>query len=146
MRIRAALSGVLAAGAGIATGELFAALVVPAAGPVVGVGGVIIDATPTPVKEWAVRTFGTNDKPLLLTGIAAGLVVFAAIVGVLGLRRRVYGLAGAALLGLAGAAAAASRPAAGLLDGLRALLGGAVAVAAPLLLRRRVAGFPAAGP
>ncbi|GIG50515.1 molybdopterin-dependent oxidoreductase [Dactylosporangium siamense] len=146
MRIRAALSGVLAAGAGIATGELFAALVVPAAGPVVGVGGVIIDATPTPVKEWAVRTFGTNDKPLLLTGIAAGLVVFAAIVGVLGLRRRVYGLAGAALLGLAGAAAAASRPAAGLLDGLPSLLGGAVAAGALLLLLRRLAGFPAAAP
>ncbi|MFC4997306.1 molybdopterin-dependent oxidoreductase [Dactylosporangium cerinum] len=119
-------------------GALFAALVVPAAGPVVGVGGVIIDATPTPVKEWAVRTFGTNDKPLLLTGIAAGLVVFAAVVGVLGLRRRVYGLAGAALLGLAGAAAAASRPAAGLLDGLPSLLGGAVAAGALLVLLVRL--------
>ncbi|MEV4518148.1 molybdopterin-dependent oxidoreductase [Dactylosporangium sp. NPDC049525] len=139
LKIRAACSGVLAAAAGIAIGELFAALVVPAAGPVVGVGGVIIDATPTPVKEWAVRTFGTNDKPLLLTGIAAGLVVFAAVVGVLGQRRRVFGLAGAALLGLAGAAAAASRPAAGPLDGLPSLLGGAVAAGALLLLLRTLA-------
>lgn len=144
MKPFAALAGVLAAGAGIATGELFAALVVPAAGPVVGVGGVIIDATPTPVKEWAVRSFGTSDKPLLLTGIAAGLVVFAAVVGVLGLRRRVFGLAGAALLGLAGAAAAGSRPAAGLLDPLPSLIGGAVAAVALLLLLRRLQ--PLAGP
>ncbi|MET7421405.1 molybdopterin-dependent oxidoreductase [Dactylosporangium sp. NPDC005555] len=136
MKLRAALAGILAAAAGIATGELFAALVVPAAGPVVGVGGVIIDATPTPVKEWAVRTFGTNDKPLLLTGIAAGLIVFAAVVGVLGARRRVYGLAGAAVLGVAGALAAASRPAAGPLDGLPSLLGGLVAAGALVLLLR----------
>jgi DMSO/TMAO reductase YedYZ molybdopterin-dependent catalytic subunit len=140
MRIRAAVAGVLAAALGIAIGELFAALAVPTAGPVVGVGGVVIDATPTPVKEWAVRTFGTNDKPLLLAGIAAGLVVLAAVVGVLGLRRRLLGLAGAALLGLAGALAAAGRPAAGVPAALPSLLGGLVAAGALLLLLRALAG------
>ncbi|GAA1559325.1 sulfite oxidase [Dactylosporangium maewongense] len=136
MRIRAALAGITAAAAGIAAGELLAALAVPAAGPVAGVGGVIVDATPTAVKEWAVGTFGTHDKPLLLTGIAVVLAAFAALVGVLGLRRQAFGLAGAAVLGLAGAAAAASRPAAGPLDGLPSLLGGVVAAAALVLLLR----------
>ena len=57
----------------------------PAAGrPLVAVGGAVIDATPTPVKEFAVRTLGTYDKPVLLGGIGLALVVFAAVIGVAG--------------------------------------------------------------
>ncbi|WP_433606740.1 molybdopterin-dependent oxidoreductase [Dactylosporangium sp. CA-139114] len=123
---RSGLAGLLAAAAGVAVAELIAALTDPAAGPAVAVGGVLVDAAPTPVKEFAVRTFGTADKPVLLGGIAVALAVVAVVVGLLAARRRRYGTAGAALFAVVGAAAALSRPAAGPLAVLPSLVGGAV--------------------
>ena len=61
-RLMYAVSGVLAAAAGMAVGHLVAAFVNPSASPVLAVGSTVIDATPTPVKEWAVQNFGTADK------------------------------------------------------------------------------------
>ncbi|MDG6110019.1 molybdopterin-dependent oxidoreductase [Dactylosporangium aurantiacum] len=131
------LAGLLAAAAGTAAAELVAALTNPAAGPIVAVGGVVIDATPTAVKEFAVRTFGTADKPLLLTGIAVALAAAAATIGVLAARRRRHGLIGVALFAALGTAAALSRPAATGPDCTPTLLGGAVTAVALHLLNRR---------
>lgn len=124
---RPALIGVLSAGLGLAAAELLAAATRPAAGPLVAVGGAVIDATPTPVKEFAVRTLGTYDKPVLLGSIALVLVLFTAVVGVLTARRRWVAIAGAAVFGLAGAAAALSRPASAGFDAVPSLLGAVIA-------------------
>ena len=92
----AALTGLLAVAAGAAVAELVAAVLGhPQSGTVIAVGGVAIDAAPTPVKEFAVATFGTADKPVLLGGIAVVLAVLAALLGVLGRRDLRMGLAGA---------------------------------------------------
>ncbi|UWZ49609.1 molybdopterin-dependent oxidoreductase [Dactylosporangium matsuzakiense] len=113
----------------------------PGSGPAVAVGGVLVDAAPTPVKEFAVRTFGTADKPVLLSGVAVGIAAVAVVVGLLAARRRWFGLAGAALFAVAGAAAAVSRPSAGLLAALPSLAGGvATALALSALNRRRASG------
>ena len=37
----------------------------PAASPVLAVGSTVIDLTPTPLKEWAIRQFGSSDKAVL---------------------------------------------------------------------------------
>ncbi|HEX8972541.1 MAG TPA: oxidoreductase, partial [Oryzihumus sp.] len=84
---RHAATGVLAAVAGIAAGHLVAGLTNPAASPVLAVGSTVIDATPTPVKEWAVAHFGTNDKPVLLGSVTLVTLLLAAAAGVLGRRR-----------------------------------------------------------
>jgi DMSO/TMAO reductase YedYZ molybdopterin-dependent catalytic subunit len=139
-----AASGILAAGFGVAAAELFAAATRPSAGPLVAVGGAAIDATPTAVKEFAVRELGNYDKPALLAGIVVVLLLFTALTGVLGLRRPIAVAAGAALFGAAGAAAALSRPAAGLLDALPSLAGAAVAGAVLWWLLRRLAPAPGA--
>ena len=76
-----AVSGVLAAAAGMAVGHLVAAFVNPAASPVLAVGSTVIDATPTPVKEWAVQNFGTADKPILLGSVTLVVVLAAAAIG-----------------------------------------------------------------
>lgn len=47
---------------------LVSAWIRPQAGPVVAVGGAAIDRTPAPVKDWAIRHFGTNDKLVLQLG------------------------------------------------------------------------------
>ena len=124
-----AVAGVLAAIAGIAAGHLVAALVNPSASPVVAVGGAVIDATPTPVKEWAVATLGTADKPVLLGSVALVTLLAAAAIGLLARRRRTLALVLLVLLtGLAGAAALA-RPAASPLDAFPALAAAVVGVA-----------------
>jgi DMSO/TMAO reductase YedYZ molybdopterin-dependent catalytic subunit len=101
-----ALTGVLAAVGGIAAAHLVAGLTNPAASPVLAVGSVVIDATPTPVKEYAVAQFGTADKPILLATVTLVTLIAAAAAGALSRRRAWLGIAFiAALTGLATAAA-----------------------------------------
>jgi DMSO/TMAO reductase YedYZ molybdopterin-dependent catalytic subunit len=132
-----AACGIVATGFGVAVAELLAAATRPQAGPLIAVGGAIIDATPTPVKEFAVRELGTNDKPALLTGIVVVIALLTAAIGILGMRHRIAALAGAAAFGLAGAAAALSRPAAVPFDAVPALVGAALAGAALAFLLPR---------
>ncbi|GIE34817.1 oxidoreductase [Actinoplanes italicus] len=125
--LRGAISGIVAAGSGIAAAELLAAAIRPGAGPLVMVGGAVIDATPTALKEFAVRELGTSDKPVLLAVIGGGVAGLAAITGVAATRRRAAIPVGTGLLGAVGVAAALSRPAATLLDAVPALLAAVLA-------------------
>jgi DMSO/TMAO reductase YedYZ molybdopterin-dependent catalytic subunit len=127
-----ALSGLLAGCAALAVTELAAAAVRPEAGPLIAVGGAAIDRTPIAVKDWAIRTFGTNDKLVLQLGILAVLTLFAVALGVLARWHRRAGAAGVLVFGAVGAAAATGRPdSQGLTDALPSVLG---AVAGALLL------------
>ena len=116
--------------------ELLAGLVGGQASPLVAVGGAAIDATPEWLKELAIRTFGARDKLVLLAGMAIVLAGFAVAVGLLAVRRPRLGLAGVALLGAVGAAAALTRPDAGPVDALPSLAGAVAGSAALLALVR----------
>src|SRR5262245_23982704 len=118
--LRPALAGFLAAAAGIAAAELVATIIRPEASPLITIGGTVIDATPTPLKEFAVRTVGENDKPFLLTGTLVVLAVAAAAAGVVAARRRPVGLVAMGLLGFIGIAGAVTRPTAEPFDALPA--------------------------
>ncbi|MGV9255388.1 molybdopterin-dependent oxidoreductase [Streptomyces sp. NPDC003697] len=121
-----ALSGVVAGFAALAVAELATAAVRPQAGPVIAVGGALIDRTPATVKDWAVRRFGTADKPVLQVGIVAVLALLAVVLGALAARFRRTGAAGVLLLGVVGAVAATGRPdSTGLGDAWPSLLGAA---------------------
>ncbi|EGX55172.1 membrane-bound oxidoreductase, partial [Streptomyces zinciresistens K42] len=127
-----ALSGALAGFAALSVAELVSTAVRPQAGPVVAVGGAAIDRTPAPVKDWAIRNFGTNDKLVLQIGILAVLAIFALALGMVALRYRRTGAAGVLVFGAVGAVAATGRPdSAGFTDALPSLAG---AVAGALLL------------
>src|SRR5262245_12964666 len=82
-RLTDAWFGVLATLLGVAAGHLVAALTDPASSPVLAVGSTVIDLTPTPVKEWAVQHFGTKDKPILIGSVFLGVLVLAALAGLL---------------------------------------------------------------
>ncbi|MBU2668037.1 molybdopterin-dependent oxidoreductase [Actinoplanes bogorensis] len=138
--LRDAAAGVLAAGLGIAVAELFAAVTRPDAAPLIAVGGAIIDATPTPVKEFAVRELGTNDKPVLLASVGLVLALFAATLGVVGRRRRNLVVVGAVVLGAAGATAALTRPTASWFSPVPSLLAAAIAGATLWWLLRTAVG------
>lgn len=131
-----AVAGVLAAAAGTAAGHLVAGLVDPATSPVLAVGSTLIDLTPTPVKDWAIATFGTNDKLVLLSSVGVVTLVLAAVAGILSRRRRAIGVGLIVLLVVLAGAAALTRPTAGPLDALPALATLVVGIAALLLLLR----------
>ena len=136
-----ALAGVVAALAAVGVGHGVAGLLNPVASPLIAVGSTLIDAAPTPAKEFAVRTFGTYDKPILLGSIAAVLLVFAAGLGLIAWRRRLVAMIGISLLGVAGMAAAITRGS--LVDGIPSLIAGAVGVLALMFLTGTAQGVPA---
>ncbi|MGW0863254.1 sulfite oxidase [Streptomyces sp. NPDC002611] len=135
-----ALSGALAGFAALAVAELVSAGVRPQAGPVVAVGGAAIDRTPTGVKDWAIRNFGTNDKLVLQLGILAVLSVFALALGLVALRYRRSGAAGVLVFGAVGAAAATTRPdSTGLADALPSIAGALIGSCVLFALAGRLA-------
>ncbi|MFG3190115.1 molybdopterin-dependent oxidoreductase [Streptomyces omiyaensis] len=131
---RGALAGLLAAFTALAVAELVAGLVRPAAGPVTVVGGAVIDRTPAAVKDFAIRTFGENDKTVLQLGILAILALIAIGLGILALSHRRIGAAGVLLFGVIGAAAAFGRPDSRGLGDVLPSIAGAVAGAGVLYL------------
>lgn len=133
-----AVSGLLAAAAGAAAGHLVAALVSPEASPVLAVGSQVIDATPTPVKEWAVRTMGTNDKPILIGSVTVVTLLLAAVAGLVSRSRPLAGRLVIVALAALAAAAAVLRPTAGQLDIVPGLVTGVVGIGVLTLLLHRL--------
>jgi DMSO/TMAO reductase YedYZ molybdopterin-dependent catalytic subunit len=86
----------------LAIGELVAGIGSSQRAPVIAVGDLVIDAVPRPVKDFAIDTFGTNDKLALLIGIHTVIGIVAAALGVLSLRRFSTGAIGIAVFGLFG--------------------------------------------
>lgn len=123
-RSLAALAGIAAAAAGLAVGELAAALTGPATSPVLVVAAAVADLTPTGVEQWAIRTFGSSDKLVLVAGVLVVLAAVAAVAGVLARRRLAVGGAVVAGFAAVGVAAAMTRPAAEPLDVLPSVLAG----------------------
>ncbi|MEU9043700.1 MULTISPECIES: molybdopterin-dependent oxidoreductase [unclassified Kitasatospora] len=130
----AAATGWAAAVAALGAGELVAAFSGPDTAPVIAVGSSAIDLTPTPLKEYAIRTFGTRDKTVLLGGIHLTMALLAALAGMLAARRPALGAGVFVAFGLLGTWAALSRPEAGAADASPALAAGLTGAATVLFL------------
>ncbi|MEV4088739.1 oxidoreductase, partial [Nonomuraea fuscirosea] len=81
-----ALAGLVSGGVALGIAQLAAGLVGPATFPVVAVGDAAVDLTPAPLKDFAIRTFGENDKAVLIGGVLVVLAAVAALIGVLARR------------------------------------------------------------
>lgn len=139
------LAGVLATLAGVGAGHLAAALLTPASSPVLAVGSAVIDLTPTPVKEWAVREFGTKDKPLLIGSVFLATLILAGVAGQLAKRRLALGAGLLVALVIVAGVTAVVRPAATLADAVPALTSAVIGVGA-LTWLVRAAQRPAPSP
>jgi len=150
-RLAYALFGILATLVGVAAGHLVASLLNAASSPVLAVGSQVIDLTPTPMKEWAIERFGSNDKRVLIGSVLGGVLALAAVAGLLARRR--FALGAALQLVLVGVAAftALNRPAAEPGDVVASLATAVAGVGALWLLDRTATRAPepsidAAGP
>ncbi|MCX6502718.1 MAG: molybdopterin-dependent oxidoreductase [Microbacterium sp.] len=140
----AAASGVISAAALLAVTEGVAALVARESSALLAVGSFVIDIVPRPLKELAITTFGSFDKPALLIGLGLAVVIAAAVAGLLALRRVWLG---AALLSVGGALALAAiitRPGASALAWLPPLLGTVAGVVCLVLTIGRLRRWAAA--
>jgi len=118
-----AIVGLLTAAVGLAVAQLVALPVADQAAPVVAVGQAVVVLSPESLKSFAIRTFGSHDKPVLIAGMVLVIVALAIVMGILSLRRRWVGVAGVVTLGVVGAIAAGTRPGAGPLWPVPALAG-----------------------
>ncbi|HZD18131.1 MAG TPA: molybdopterin-binding oxidoreductase, partial [Actinomycetota bacterium] len=80
-RPAAAVAGALGAAAALGVGELLASVLSAVPSLVVGVGALVVDLVPAPLEDFAIRTFGTADKPALLIGIVVLSLTFGTLLG-----------------------------------------------------------------
>jgi DMSO/TMAO reductase YedYZ molybdopterin-dependent catalytic subunit len=134
--LRGAACGLLALALVVGIAELVAVSIGPTSTPVVAVGEKAVDLSPHWAKEFAIRHFGSHDKQALEAGIFATLIVIAAAVGVLAVRRLLVGVVAIYALAVVGALAAVSRPASPATAAIPSVVGGIVGAATLWLLLR----------
>ena len=133
------IAGLLAGAVGVCVGFLVSGFTGPVGSPLVAVSQLAIDVSPPPVKDFAIREFGSHDKMVLQIGVVVVLAVFAAFIGVMARRRESAGLIGVAIFGAVGLIAAGTRPTATPADLVPSLVG-AAAAAVTLIWLTRAAG------
>ena len=124
------MSGLLAAALALAVGELIAGLSSRLTSPVISVGNRVIDAVPRQLKDFAIETFGTNDKKALLFGIYSFAAILGLVIGVVAGRRFWVGATGIALFGAVGVWAAGQEVGAPIWAGAPSILGAVAGVGA----------------
>jgi DMSO/TMAO reductase YedYZ molybdopterin-dependent catalytic subunit len=138
-----AVAGLLAGLVTVGVGAFVAIFTGPSSDPLVAVGSAFVDATPPWLKEFATRTFGTDDKTVLRVGELVVLAALAALAGVLATRRWWWGAVLVIALGAVAALAAVGRPDAGVLAPVPAFVGTAAGL---VTLRALVERIPRAAP
>ncbi|TQL69248.1 DMSO/TMAO reductase YedYZ molybdopterin-dependent catalytic subunit [Nocardioides albertanoniae] len=132
------VAGIAAGVLGLGIAELIAALV-RGASPLLALGDRVIDLTPRWLKEAAVATFGTADKPVLLACVALVTLALLGAAGALAVRRPALCAALLLLLGAVDVAAlVADRAGNGAMGIVALMIGLAVGIATLVLLTRRL--------
>lgn len=134
------LTGIVVGMLGLATSYLVAGLLRVRESPVVAVAEGVTALTPGAVVEWAIQTFGTNDKTVLIAGLFLVLGLVFAGLGWLARARYWLAVVGFVVLAGVGTVAVLAKPATGIVDLLPVAVGLvtwllALAVAAETLRR-----------
>jgi hypothetical protein len=82
----AAFVGLLSVAAGFGVGQLVGGFVSPSSSPFLAVDGTAVDFIPIWLKDFAVRTFGSDDKLVLLSGMAVVIGLVGVTTGLLSRR------------------------------------------------------------
>ena len=111
-RLGPALFGAVSVALSFGVSELLAGAI-GAPSLIQGVADWVVDSAPPGLKDWAIATFGTNDKPALLIGIVTVGLLLGAVVGLVSRRRLEPAIGAFGAFGILAATATASNPAAG---------------------------------
>ncbi len=121
--VLAALAGVAAAAVVLSVAELIGAFFTARATPVIALGSTFIDFTPSWLKDFAIATFGTNDKVALFVGMAVTILLLACVLGVVAYRKWALGVAGVLLMGAVIVTAVVTRSGVKPLDAIPTVIG-----------------------
>ena len=105
----AALAGLVSAAAGLAIAEVVALIIAPQSSPVLAIGSLTIDLSPSWVKDVVIALFGTGDKVFLIAVLLIVLALVAAGAGTLERRRPGWGVLVFIVIGVVGAIATTTR-------------------------------------
>lgn len=119
----AGLAGILAAGLVLGVAQLIGAFFTARATPIIALGSTFIDFTPAWLKDFAIATFGTNDKIALFVGMGATIAILAFILGNVAYRKWILGVYGVGLMGVIIALAVITRAGAGIFDIIPTVIG-----------------------
>ncbi|CAH0242296.1 Protein-methionine-sulfoxide reductase catalytic subunit MsrP [Arthrobacter sp. Bi83] len=119
----AAVAGVAAAAVVLSVAELIGAFFTARATPVIALGSTFIDFTPPWMKDFAIATFGTNDKAALFVGMGLTIFLLACVLGVVAYRKWALGVAGVLLMGSVIVASVVTRASVKPVDAIPTLLG-----------------------
>ncbi|MBT8159674.1 MULTISPECIES: molybdopterin-dependent oxidoreductase [Arthrobacter] len=131
----AALAGVVSAAVVLSVAELIGAFFTSRATPLFALGSTFIDFTPPWMKDFAVTTFGTNDKAALFAGMGLTIAVLACVLGVVAYRNWALGVLGVLFMGAVIVACVVTRAGVGSADAIPSVLG---TLAGLVVLRRLV--------
>jgi DMSO/TMAO reductase YedYZ molybdopterin-dependent catalytic subunit len=130
------LIGVLSVLAALTVSHLVAGLIEPASSPFFAVGNTAIDHTPEFAKEFAIKHFGSNDKNVLLLGMAVVMLVVGIVTGLLARIKLVFGVVVVLILGVVGLFAVLNRPDTSAVGAVSAVVAVVVGIATLVLLMR----------
>jgi hypothetical protein len=131
-----ALAGVVAAAVVLAVAELVGAFFTARAAPLLALGSTFIDFTPPWLKDFAIATFGTNDKAALFVGMGLTIALLACVLGVVAYRRWALGVLGVLFMGAVIVASVVTRAGVEPIDAVPSVLG---TLAGLVVLRRLLA-------
>ncbi|SDH96911.1 molybdopterin-dependent oxidoreductase [Agrococcus jejuensis] len=134
----AALMGVASGAVFLGVAELIACLFARTASPILAVGSFVIDIVPQPLKEFAIATFGEDDKVVLLGSLGLAVVIASALGGGLQLIRPPLGVAVVLLAGALATAATVTRTGGSPLGFLPPVVGAIAGAVLLLILARRL--------
>ncbi|MFK0008215.1 molybdopterin-dependent oxidoreductase [Paenarthrobacter sp. NPDC090520] len=122
-KVMAALAGVVSAAVVLAVAELAGAFFTARATPFFALGSTFIDFTPPWLKDFAIATFGTNDKAALFVGMGLTIAVLACVLGVVAYRKWALGVLGVLLMGAVIVACVLTRAGVRPLDAIPSVVG-----------------------
>ncbi|MGO4617771.1 molybdopterin-dependent oxidoreductase [Nocardia sp. 2YAB30] len=135
LRLRV-VAGIVSAGLTLGVAELVAAFADARTAPLNALGSVVVDHTPDSLREWAIDTFGTNDKSVLYLIMGMVALVVAGLAGAVERPSRATGSLLLAVFGVIAAGAAAARTS--ISGALPTVIGVAVGIYALRVLTHRI--------
>jgi DMSO/TMAO reductase YedYZ molybdopterin-dependent catalytic subunit len=136
LRVLRVGAGIVSAGLALGVAELLAAFMGPERAPLAALGNTVVDHTPDGLREWAISTFGTNDKTVLYLCMAVVAIIVAGLAGAIERTTRAAGSTLLALFGVIAAVTAANRT--GLAGAVPTVIGVALGIYALRTLTRRI--------
>lgn len=114
----------------LAAAEILAVFVGAATSPIFAVGAWVVDLVPAAFREWAISTLGTDDKPTLFVCLGILVLVVAAAIGVLEVRRRPWGVIALGVVAAIALIAVMTRPPVSVFSALPTFAGALIGILA----------------